>query len=107
MLVMDIPLFKAGLVQTVFPFPGSFDDEAIPGLTANYPNSFWALECGKKKVWTMSTLLASDRVVHRPDWLGLLYVFGSSQRLQGLERGSSPTSGTVSYLVRGSFAPDC
>jgi hypothetical protein len=35
------------------------------------------------------------------------YVFGSSQYLQGLECGSSPTSGTTFSLVRGDFALTC
>ena len=34
----------------------------------------------------------------------IAYVFGSSQCLQGLECGSSPTSGTADPLVRGVFA---
>jgi hypothetical protein len=35
------------------------------------------------------------------------YVFRSSQSLQGLECGSSPTSGTRDQLVRGDFALTC
>jgi hypothetical protein len=38
-------------------------------------------------------------------WIG--DVFGISQRLQGLECSSSPTSGTASPLVRGVFALMC
>ena len=35
-------------------------------------NRFGLLESGKKEVWTLlSTLLASDWAVYRPDWLGL------------------------------------
>jgi hypothetical protein len=49
----------------------------------------------------MSTDLASDWVVHRPDWLGFGYVFWTCQCLQGPECGSSPTSGTADPLVRG------
>jgi hypothetical protein len=33
----------------------------------------------------------------------IAYVFWSSQRLQGLECGSSPTSGTADPLARGDF----
>ena len=37
----------------------------------------------------------------------IAYVFWTSQCLQGLECGSSPTSGTVDPLVRGVFALTC
>ena len=32
--------------------------------------SKWMHQLGKKEVWTMSTLFASDRVVYRSDWAG-------------------------------------
>jgi hypothetical protein len=37
----------------------------------------------------------------------IAYILWSSQRLQGLECGSSPTSGTTFSLVRGDFALTC
>ena len=65
--------------------------------------------CSKAKngVCTMCTPWASDWVLHRSDWLGFPYVFGTSQCLQGLECGSSPTSGTADPLVSGVFALTC
>ena len=42
----------------------------------------------------MCTPWASDRVVLVPDWAGLAKVFGGVADIQGLEPGSSPTSGT-------------
>lgn len=47
-------------------------------LPRHSPGSAQLLEmCQKKEVWTLlSTLWASDWVVHRPDWPGLLMFSG-------------------------------
>ena len=47
-----------------------------------------------KEVCTLCTPWASDRVVLVADWAGLRRFFGGVAEIQGLEPGSSPTSGT-------------
>ena len=59
--------------------------------------SKWA----KKRVCTICTPWASDRVVLVPDPGRIAEVFGGVANSQGLEPGSSPTSGTVLPQVRG------
>lgn len=46
---------------------GAEHETAAPRLGEYLLKCFGLMKWG---VWTMSTLRASDRVVHRPDWLG-------------------------------------
>ena len=62
-----------------------------------------AVLVGGNGVWTVSTLWVSDWVVLVPDWAGLRRFAGEWRSIQGLEPGSSPTSGTVFSAVQGLF----
>lgn len=55
----------------------------------------------------MCTPWAWDSVVPASDRFGLGMFYGGAAVFQGLAPGSSPTSGTVFYLVSGLLAADC
>lgn len=66
--------------------------QLLDGLSFEQPD--WGAEVGKRRVCTMVILWEPDRVVCGPDRAGLEIFFGGVADFEGLEPGSSPTSGT-------------